>query len=58
MKEPQVAIDLNESTLAEEFPEFRVKVRIDKKTIRELQKTVELLNKEKAHVEKWSAKKQ
>jgi hypothetical protein len=58
MKEPQVAIDLNEPALAEEFPEFRVKVRTDKEKIRELQKTVEQLKKEKAHVEKWSAKKQ
>ena len=56
MKEPQVAIDLSESALAEEFPEFSVKVRTDKEKIRELQKTMEQLKKEKAHVDKWSSK--
>jgi len=58
MKEPQVAIDLNEFALVEEFPEFRVKVRTDKENMRELQKTVEHLKKEKAHVDQWSAKQQ
>jgi hypothetical protein len=58
MKEPQVAIDLNEPALVEEFPKFRGKVRTDKEKIRETQKTVEQFNKEKAHVELWSAKQQ
>jgi hypothetical protein len=49
---------LNEPALAEEFPEFRVKVITDKEKIREIQKTVEQFNKEKDHVEIWSAKKQ
>ena len=40
LKEPKVSIDLNEPALAEEFPEFKVKVRIDKERIRELRKIV------------------
>jgi hypothetical protein len=34
LKEPKVAIDLNEPTPSEEFPEFKVKVRIDKERIK------------------------
>jgi hypothetical protein len=52
LREPKVAIDLNEPAPAEEFPEFKVKVRTDKERIRELQKMVKQLKKEKAHVER------
>jgi hypothetical protein len=58
LREPKVSIDLNEPAPAEEFPEFKVKVRTEKERIRELQKTVKQLKKEKAHVEQWSARQQ
>jgi hypothetical protein len=34
LREPKVAIDLNEPAPAEEFPEFKVKVRTDKERIK------------------------
>jgi hypothetical protein len=40
LKEPKVAIDLNEPALVEEFPKFKVKVRTDKERIREIHKTL------------------
>jgi hypothetical protein len=58
MKEPQVAIDLNELALVEDFHKFRVKVKTDKEKIKEIQKEMEQFNKEKAHVELWNAKQQ
>jgi hypothetical protein len=58
LKGPKVAIYLNEPTPSEEFPEFKVKVRIDKERIKELQKTVRQLKKEKALIEQWSARRQ
>jgi hypothetical protein len=58
MREPKVAIDLNKPAPAEEFPEFTVQVRSDKEKIRELQKMVKQLKKEKAQVEQWSARQQ
>jgi hypothetical protein len=57
LREPIDSIDLNKPAPTEEFPEFKVKVRIDKEKIRELQKMVKQLKKEKARVEKWSARK-
>ena len=54
LRKPQDVIDLNKPAPAEEFPEFKVKVRSDKDKIKELQKMVKPLNKEKAQVEKWS----
>jgi hypothetical protein len=56
LREPKVSIDLNEPAPSDEFPEFKVKVRTDKENIRELQKMVKQLKKEKAHVEQWSAR--
>jgi hypothetical protein len=58
LREPKAAIDLNKPAPAEEFPEFKVKVRTDKEKIRELQRMVKQLKKEKAHVEQWSARQQ
>jgi hypothetical protein len=58
LREPKVAIDLNKPAPAEEFPEFKVKVRSDKEKIKELQRMVKQLKKEKAQVEQWSAKQQ
>jgi hypothetical protein len=49
---------MNEPAPSGEFPEFKVKVRTDKENIRELQKMVKQLKKEKDHVEQWSARKQ
>jgi hypothetical protein len=49
---------MNEPAPSDEFPEFKVKVRTDKENIRELQKMVKQLKKEKDHVEQWSARKQ
>jgi hypothetical protein len=49
---------MNELAPADEFPEFKVKVRTDKEKIRELRKVVKQLKKEKAHVEHWSGRKQ
>jgi hypothetical protein len=56
LREPKVAMDLNEPAPFEEFREFKVKVRTDKERIKELQKTVRQLKKEKALIEKWSAR--
>jgi hypothetical protein len=58
LRKPQAAIDLNKPAPAEEFPEFKVKVRSDKDKIKELQKMVKQLKKEKAQVEQWSARQQ
>jgi hypothetical protein len=58
LREPKATIDLNKPAPVEEFPEFKVKVRSDKENIRELQKMVKQLNKEKAQVEQWSARQQ
>jgi hypothetical protein len=49
---------MNEPAPSDEFPEFKVKVRTDKENIRELQKMVKQLKKEKDHVEQWSVRKQ
>jgi hypothetical protein len=56
LREPKANINLNEPAPTDEFPEFKVKVRTDKEKIRELQKVVKQLKKEKAHVEQWSAR--
>ena len=56
LREPKVSIDLNDPVPSDEFPEFKVKVKTDKENIRELQKMVKQLKKEKAHVEQWSAR--
>jgi hypothetical protein len=58
LRKPQAAIDLNKPAPAEEFPEFKVKVRSDKDKIKELQKMVKQLKKEKAQVEQWSTRQQ
>jgi hypothetical protein len=58
LRKPQAAIDLNKPAPVEEFPEFKVKVRSDKDKIKELQKMVKQLKKEKAQVEQWSARQQ
>jgi hypothetical protein len=55
-KEPKVALNLNEPTPFEEFSEFRVKIRIDKERIKEFQKTMRQLKKEKAQIEQWNAR--
>jgi len=47
LRKPQAAIELNKPAPVEEFPEFKVKVRSDKDKIKELQKMVKQLNKEK-----------
>jgi hypothetical protein len=53
-KEPKVALNLNEPTHFEECSEFRVKIRIDKERIKEFQKTMRQLKKEKAQIEQWN----
>ena len=58
LKKPKVSIDLNEPGSFEEFPEFKVKVKTNKERIKELQKTVRQLKKEKALIEQWSARQQ
>jgi septal ring factor EnvC (AmiA/AmiB activator) len=58
LREPKADINLNEPAPADEFPEFKVKIRSDKEKIRELRKVVKQLKKEKAHVEQWSARQQ
>ena len=58
LKKPQASIDLNKPAPAKEFPEFKVKVRSDKDDIKELQKMVKQLKKEKAQVEQWNARQQ
>ena len=49
---------MNKLAPTEEFPEFKVKVRSDKDKIKELQKMVQQLKKEKDRVEQWSAEQQ
>jgi len=49
LREPKVSIDLNEFAPLDEFPEFKVEVITNKENIRELQKMVKQLKKEKAH---------
>jgi hypothetical protein len=56
MRELKAAIDLNKLAPIEEFPEFKVKVRSDKDNIKELQKMVKKLKKEKDQVEQWSTR--
>jgi hypothetical protein len=55
LREPKVSINMNEPAPSEEFPKFKVKVRNDRERIKELQKTVRQLKREKAHIEQWSA---
>ena len=57
-REPKVALNMNEPAPSEEFPEFRVKIGTDKERIKELQKIVRQLKKEKARIEKWNARQQ
>jgi hypothetical protein len=58
LREPKFSINLNEPATSEEFPEFKVKVRNDRERIKELQKTVRQLKREKTHIEQWSAHRQ
>jgi hypothetical protein len=46
-REPNIALNQNEPAPSKEFPEFRVKVRTDRERIKELQKTMRQLKKEK-----------
>jgi hypothetical protein len=54
-KEARVALNLNEPAHFEECSGFKVKVRTDKEKIKEFQKTIRQLKKEKAHIEQWNA---
>jgi hypothetical protein len=56
VKEPKVALNLIEPAPFEECSEFMVKIRTDKERIKEFQKTVRQLKKEKAQIEKWNAR--
>jgi hypothetical protein len=57
-KEPRVSLNLNEPAPFEECSGFRVKNRTDKERIKEFQKTIRQLKKEKAQIEKWNARHQ
>ena len=57
-KEPKVALNLNEPEPFEECSGFRVKIRTDKERIKEFQKIVRQLKKEKAQIEQWNARQQ
>jgi hypothetical protein len=57
-RELKVALNLNEPVPSEEFPEFKVKIRTNKERIKELQKIVRQLKKEKAHIEQWNSHQQ
>ena len=57
-KEPKVALNLNEPAPFEECSRFRVKIRKDKEKIKEFQKTMRQLKKEKAQIEQWNAHQQ
>jgi hypothetical protein len=57
-KEPSVSLDLNETAPSEECSGFRVKIRTDKEKIKEFQKTIKQLKKEKAQIEQWNARQQ
>jgi hypothetical protein len=57
-KEPKVSLNLNEPAPFEECSGFRVKIRTDKERIKEFQKTVRQLKKEKAQIEQWNARQQ
>jgi hypothetical protein len=58
LREPKVFINLNEPTRFEEFPEFKVKVRTHRERMKELQKTVRQLKREKTHIEQWTTHQQ
>jgi hypothetical protein len=57
-KQPKVSLNLNEPVPFEECSGFRVKIRTDKERIKEFQKTIRQLKKEKAQIEQWSARQQ
>ena len=57
-KEPSVTLNLNETAPSEDCSGFRVEIRTDKKKIKEFQKTIKQLKKEKMQVEQWNARQQ
>jgi hypothetical protein len=57
-KEPSVTLNLNETAPSEDCSGFRVEIRTDKEKIKEFQKTIKQLKKEKAQIEQWNARQQ
>jgi hypothetical protein len=57
-KEPSVTLNLNETAPSEDCSGFRVEIRTDKEKIKEFQKTIKQLKKEKMQVEQWNARQQ
>jgi hypothetical protein len=57
-KEPKFALNLNELAPFEECSGFRVKIKTDKERIKEFQKTMRQLKKEKVQIEQWNARQQ
>jgi hypothetical protein len=57
-KEHKVALNLNEPAPFEECSGFKVKIRTDKERIKEFQKTMRQLKKEKAQIEQWNSRQQ
>jgi septal ring factor EnvC (AmiA/AmiB activator) len=49
---------LNETAPSEDCSGFRVKIRTDKEKIKEFQKTIKQLKKEKMQIEQWNARQQ
>jgi hypothetical protein len=54
-KKPSISLNLNEPAPSKECSGFKVKIRTDKERIKEFQKTIRQLKKEKAQIEQWSA---
>jgi septal ring factor EnvC (AmiA/AmiB activator) len=57
-KEPSVTLNLNETAPSEDCSGFRVEIRTDKENIKEFQKTIKQLKKEKMQIEQWNARQQ
>jgi DNA repair exonuclease SbcCD ATPase subunit len=57
-KEPGVTLNLNETAPSEDCSRFRVEIRTDKEKIKEFQKTIKQLKKEKVQIEQWNARQQ
>jgi septal ring factor EnvC (AmiA/AmiB activator) len=57
-KEPSVTLNLNETAPFEGCSGFRVEIRTDKEKIKEFQKTIKQLKKEKMQIEQWNARQQ
>jgi hypothetical protein len=54
-KEPSVTLNMNETAPSKYCSGFRVEIRTDKEKIKEFQKTIKQLKKEKMQIEQWNS---